>query len=75
MELKVKEIELQKERTETGKADIPKLKANIRFKKFNGDTLKWQEFWDSFEATIHKDPTMPPINKFNYLRTQLEDRH
>ena len=41
MELKVKEIELQKERTETGKADIPKLKANIRFKKFNGDALKW----------------------------------
>ena len=46
----------------------------LEFKKFNGDTLKWKEFWDSFEATIHKDPTMPPINKFNYLRTQLEDR-
>ena len=56
-----------------------KLKTNIRlpkleFKKFNDGTLKWQEFWDSFEATIHKDPTMPNINKFNYLRTQLEDR-
>ena len=42
-------------------------------KKFKGDTLKWQEFWDSSEATIHKDPTMLTINKFNYLRTQLED--
>ena len=49
---------------------LPKLE----FKQFNGDNLKWQEFWDSFEATIHKDPTMPPINKFNYLRTPLEDR-
>ena len=79
MELKVKETELEKEMATAGKADIPKMKTNIRlskleFKKFNGDTLKWQEFWDSFEATIHKDPTMSPINKFNYLRTQLEDR-
>ena len=79
MELKVKEIELEKERAEAGKAGIPKSKSNIRlpkleFKKFNGDTLKCQELWDSFEAAIHKDPTMLPINKFNYLRTQLEDR-
>ena len=29
---------------------------------------------DSFEATIHKAPTMLPINKFNYLQIQLEDR-
>ena len=43
------------------------------FKKFNGDTLKWQEFWDSFEVTIHKDPPMPPINKFNHLQTHLKD--
>ena len=67
-------MELEKERREAGKADIPKLKTNIRlpnleFKKFNGDILKWQEFWDSSEATIHKDPTMLPINKFNYLQT------
>ena len=79
IELKVKEIEFEKERTEAGKADIPKSKSNIRlpkleFKKINGDTLKWQEFWDSFEVAIHKDLTTPPINKFNYLRIQLEDR-
>ena len=79
MELKVKEIELEKERAEAGKAGIPKSKSNIRlpkleFKKFNGDTLKCQELWDSFEAAIHKDPTMLPIDKFNYLGTQLEDR-
>ena len=70
-ELKVKETELQKERIEAGKADIPKLKTNLRlpkleFKKLKGNTLKWQEFWGYFEATIHKNPTMPPINKFNY---------
>ena len=56
------------------KGQHSKTKTNIRLlkleiKKCNCDTLKWQEFWDSFEATIHKDPTVPPINKFNHLRT------
>lgn len=56
------------------KGQHSKTKTNIRLpkleiKKCNCDTLKWQEFWDSFEATIHKDPAVPPINKFNHLRT------
>ena len=32
--------------------------------------MKWQEFSDSSEATIQKDPTMFPVNKLNYLRQQ-----
>jgi len=38
---------------------------------FEGDVLKWQEFWDQFEASIHK-ANYPPIDKFNYLRSKLK---
>ena len=47
---------------------LPKLE----LQKFNGNILKWQEFWDSFEASIHKNPNLHPVVKFNYLRAELE---
>ena len=47
---------------------LPKLE----LKKFDGNVLKWQEFWDTFEATIHNNPTLQPIDKFNYLRAELQ---
>ena len=47
---------------------LPKLE----LKKFGGEILKWQEFWDTFEASIHKNSSLQPIDKFNYLRAQLE---
>ena len=39
---------------------------------FNGDILHWQTFWDSFESTIHFNCTLTPIQKFSYLKAQLE---
>ena len=45
----------------------------IELKKFGVQIIKWQEFWDTFEATIHKNPSLKPIEKFNYLRAQLEN--
>ena len=47
---------------------LPKLES----KKFGGEILKWQEFWDIFEASIHKNSSLQPIDKFSYLRAQLE---
>jgi len=38
---------------------------------FEGNVLKWQEFWDQFEVSIHKS-NYPPIDKFNYLRSKLK---
>ena len=38
---------------------------------FEGDILKWQEFWDSFEATIHMNKSLHEIEKFNYLKSLL----
>ena len=45
----------------------------IELKTFGGQIIKWQEFWDTFEATIHDNPSLQPIEKFNYSRTQLEN--
>ena len=34
--------------------------------------MKWQEFWDSYEASIHKNSALQEVDKFNYLKVQLE---
>ena len=37
---------------------------------FNGDVLRWQEFWDTFEAAIH-NTDYSPVDKLNYLKSRL----
>lgn len=39
--------------------------------KFDGDMLQWQEFWDSFNSAIHLNKCLHPVDKLNYLRSQL----
>ena len=53
-----------------------KQKMNVRLaklepKKFDGNILKFQEFWDTFESTVHKNDILHKVDKFNYLKTQL----
>lgn len=50
------------------KVKLPKL----ALKRFNGDLTKWSTFWDSFESSIHNQPDLSDIDKFNYLNTLLE---
>ena len=47
---------------------VPKLE----LQKFDGNILKWHEFWDSFEASIHRNPNLQPVEKFKYIRAELE---
>ena len=47
--------------------NLPKLE----LKKFDGNILKWQEFWDTFDSTIHQNERLKRVDKFNYLRSQL----
>ena len=47
---------------------LPKL----QLKKFDGDHSKWTFFWDSFEASVHKNESLTAIDKFNYLNSLLE---
>ena len=47
---------------------LPKLE----LKKFDGDHSKRTFFWDSFEASVHKNESLNVIDKFNYLNSLLE---
>ena len=39
---------------------------------FSGDPLNWLTFWDSFYMTIHANPNLSGIQKFSYLKVQLQ---
>ena len=39
---------------------------------FSGNPLAWLTFWDSFQAAIHLNPNLSGVQKFNYLKAQLE---
>jgi len=39
--------------------------------KFNGKLGEWQEFWDSFESSIHLNDGLSNVDKFSYLRNLL----
>ena len=46
---------------------LPKLKLPT----YNGDRVKFKEFWDALKATVHKNMKLSNIEKFNYLRSRL----
>ena len=49
------------------KAKLPKLV----LPKFRGVITQWQTFWDSFNSSIHVNPHLSPIDKFNHLHSLL----
>ena len=40
--------------------------------RYSGDPLGWQTFWDSFKAAVHSNSNLTGVEKFNYLRAQLD---
>ena len=55
----------------------PSIKSHVKLpklsiKKFNGDLTKWVTFWDSFDSSIHSNPSLSNVDKFNYLDSFLE---
>ena len=52
----------------TSHVKLPKLS----IKKFNGDLMKWVTFWDSFDSSIHSNPSLSIGDEFNYLNSFLE---
>lgn len=34
--------------------------------------MQWQSFWDSFSSTIHTNPQLSQIDKFNHLHLLLK---
>ena len=43
----------------------------ICIKKFYGDPTLWQQFYETFEATVHNNRALSCIEKFSYLKGYL----
>ena len=39
---------------------------------FCSDPLSWQTSWNYFSAAVDSSPVLPGVQKFNYLRAQLQ---
>ena len=48
--------------------ELPKL----ILKKFNGQPTAWQEFYDAFDFSVHKNSSLSDVDRFNYLRNLVE---
>ena len=46
------------------KTKLPKL----IIRKCNGEPSDWSEFWDIYESSVHKNPTLTDTDRFNYLK-------
>ena len=38
---------------------------------FDGDIMKWTQFWDLSERNIDKNTTLSDVNKFQYMKGLL----
>lgn len=45
----------------------------IDLPQFDGNSLKWLEFRDTFNSLVNENDYIPEINKFHYLRSSLKD--
>ena len=52
----------------TGKLKLPK----YELVKFDGDPLKWQEFWDQFKISIDSNESISEVERFSYLKRYLD---
>lgn len=52
----------------TPQVKLPKLS----LKRFAGDSTQWMTFWDSFNSSVHSNPVLSDIDRFNYLNSFLE---
>ena len=50
-------------------AKLPKL----FIKRYSDDPKGWQSFLDSFSSAVHMNTSLNEVDKFNYLRSLLED--
>ena len=55
---------------------VPRVKLpKLSIKKFSGDLTRWVTFWDSFNSSIHENPTLSSVDKFRLPSwTQLLQR-
>ena len=57
-----------KGRSHGAKVKLPKLS----LPQFNGESMKWPTFWDSYEFAIHTNGELTNADKLNYLGSLME---
>ena len=77
-----KEVEVSRKPTEepsvVAPVVIPEEKSltvrlpKLQMKKFTGNAVEWQAFWDSFDSSVNKQKGSAKVEKFCYLRNLLE---
>ena len=77
-----KEVEVTKKPTEESSVVAPfvtpKEKSltlklpKLQIKKFTGNAVEWQAFWDSFDSSVNKQKGLAKVEKFCYLRNLLQ---
>ena len=76
-ELKTHGIEIQVKATSTSHTkpgNTPFIKLpKLELTRFDRNILKWQEFWDSFDATINNNPSLQDVDKLSYLKGLLKN--
>lgn len=50
------------------KVKLPK----ISLPRFSGNLMRWTSFWDSYHSAIHTNGQLSDVDKFNYLRSLLD---
>ncbi|XP_046844784.1 uncharacterized protein LOC124438651 [Xenia sp. Carnegie-2017] len=53
------------------KSNMPKL-PKLELPKYGGKVTEWSSFWDLYDSTIHSNPKISNVKKFNYLKSLLE---
>ena len=54
------EILQKRENTPSSTVNLPKME----LKTFDGNVLKWHEFWENFEHCVHNQPLVQELQKF-----------
>lgn len=61
------------EEAERGNAPQHQIKLPVlEMPEFNGNLIKWVEFWNIFEGDVHNNLTMTQVHKFRYLKALLK---
>ena len=70
VEVTAQETQSTSQRQGYAKVRLPKQTMS----RFKGDLTKWNCFWDSFNASIHKNNEISTIGKFIYLNSLRKRR-
>ena len=57
----------QRQHNSNNMIKLPQLEIPI----FNGDKMKWTEFWDTFKTTIDRNESLSDVEKLKYLNSML----